>query len=191
MRSALAVEGAEKAGARPEVRHISNTAAVLTLPAARFDLVRPGGAVYGLSTLPGGPPPELRPAMTLRTRLAQVKRVAPGTGVSYGHRLRDGHGGDARPATARVRGRCAAHRGRPGPRAGAGAALEGRGHGMHGSVRRRLRLAGLRRPETRSSCSARVMRVSRPPRSGQTRSARSRTRSSLPSETASRAFTLE
>ncbi len=81
-----ALEGAEKAGVRPEVRHIANTAAALTLPAARFDLVRPGGAVYGLSTLPGGAPPEFRPAMTLRTRLAQVKRVAAGTGVSYGHR---------------------------------------------------------------------------------------------------------
>ena len=81
-----ALELAEKAGARPEVRHIANTAATLTLPSARFDLVRPGGAVYGLSTLPGGAPPPLRPAMTLRTRLAQVKRVPPGTGVSYGHR---------------------------------------------------------------------------------------------------------
>jgi alanine racemase len=82
---AWALEYAQKAGARPEVRHIANTAAALTLPAARFDLVRPGGAVYGLSTLPGGAPPEFRPAMTLRTRLAQVKRVPPGTGVSYGH----------------------------------------------------------------------------------------------------------
>ena len=81
-----ALEVAEKAGARPEVRHIANTAATLTLPSARFDLVRPGGAVYGLSTLPGGAPPPLRPAMTLRTRLAQVKRVPHGTGVSYGHR---------------------------------------------------------------------------------------------------------
>jgi alanine racemase len=81
-----AVGQAEKAGARPEVRHIANTAAALTVPTARFDLVRPGGAVYGLSTLPGGPPPEFRPAMTLRTRLAQVKRVPAGTGVSYGLR---------------------------------------------------------------------------------------------------------
>ncbi len=83
---AWAIESAEKAGAKPEVRHIANTAAALTLTTARFDLIRPGGAIYGLSTLPGGAPPELRPAMTLRTRLAQVKRVARGTGVSYGHR---------------------------------------------------------------------------------------------------------
>jgi alanine racemase len=81
-----AVGHAEKAGVQPEVRHMANTAATWTLPEARFDLVRPGGGVYGLSTLPGGAPAGLRPAMTLRTRLAQVKRVRAGTGVSYGLR---------------------------------------------------------------------------------------------------------
>jgi alanine racemase len=81
-----AVELAEQAGARPQVRHLANTPATLTLPEARFDLVRPGGGVFGLSTLPGGAPDWLRPAMTIRARLVQVKRVPAGTGVSYGHR---------------------------------------------------------------------------------------------------------
>src|SRR5690349_15204425 len=81
-----AVELAEKAGVTPEVRHIANTAAALTRPESRLDLVRIGGACYGLSTLPGGAPSWLRPAMTLRARLALVKRVPAGTGVSYGHR---------------------------------------------------------------------------------------------------------
>jgi alanine racemase len=81
-----AVELAEKAGARPEVRHLANTAATLTLPEAWFDLVRPGGGIYGLCTLPGGAPEWLRAAMTARTRLVQVKRVPAGSGVSYGHR---------------------------------------------------------------------------------------------------------
>jgi alanine racemase len=81
-----AVAEAEKAGVTPEVRHLANTAAALTVPETRFDLVRFGGAVYGVSTLPGGAPSWLRPAMTLRARLAMVKRVPPGTGVSYGHR---------------------------------------------------------------------------------------------------------
>jgi len=83
-RDAIAV--AEKAGARPELRHLANTPATLTLPQTWFDLVRTGGGVYGLSTLPGGPPDWLRPAMTVRTRLIQVKRVPAGAGVSYGHR---------------------------------------------------------------------------------------------------------
>ena len=81
-----AVALAERAGARPEVRHLANGPATLTLPETYFDLVRPGGAVFGLSTLPGGAPDWLRPAMTLRARLIQVKRVPAGTGVSYAHR---------------------------------------------------------------------------------------------------------
>ncbi|MGI9007952.1 MAG: alanine racemase, partial [Streptosporangiaceae bacterium] len=81
---ALAI--AERAGARPAVRHLANTPALLTRPDTWFDLVRPGGGVTGLCTLPGGPPGWLRPAMTVRTHLVQVKQVPAGTGVSYGHR---------------------------------------------------------------------------------------------------------
>lgn len=81
-----AVALAERAGVRPEVRHIANGAAALTVPDSHLDLVRPGGAIYGLSTLPGGVPSWLRPAMTLRARLIQVKRVPAGVPVSYGHR---------------------------------------------------------------------------------------------------------
>jgi alanine racemase len=81
-----ALDVAKKLGVTPEVRHIANTAATLEVTEARYDLVRVGGGIYGLSTLPGGPPGWLRPAMTLRTRLVLVKRVPAGTGVSYGHR---------------------------------------------------------------------------------------------------------
>jgi alanine racemase len=81
-----AVAVAEAAGARPEVRHLANTAAALNHPETWFDLVRPGGAIYGLATLPGGAPDWLRPAMTVRTRLALAKQVPGGTPVSYGHR---------------------------------------------------------------------------------------------------------
>jgi alanine racemase len=80
-----AVELAKAAGAEPEVRHLANTAAAITRPETWFDLVRPGGAVYGLATLPGGAPHWLRPAMTVRTRLVLAKRVPAGTPVSYGH----------------------------------------------------------------------------------------------------------
>jgi alanine racemase len=88
-----AVELAEQAGARPEVRHLANTPATLTRPETWFDMVRPGGGIVGLSTLPGGAPGWLRPAMTIRAVLVQVKRVPAGTGVSYGHRYITG--GDA------------------------------------------------------------------------------------------------
>lgn len=83
-----ALEVVAAAGLSPEVRHIANSAAVLVSPRAHYDLVRPGIAMYGVS--PGGevgPPEEfgLIPAMTLRARLAGVKRVPAGQGVSYGH----------------------------------------------------------------------------------------------------------
>ncbi|TQM71598.1 alanine racemase [Actinomadura hallensis] len=76
---------AEKAGARFEVRHMANSAATLTLPEARFDLVRPGIAVYGLTPVPSVGAFGLRPAMTLVAAAALVKRVPAGSGVSYGH----------------------------------------------------------------------------------------------------------
>ncbi len=84
-----AAEVARHVGVRPQLRHLANSAATLTLPDAHFDLVRPGIAIYGIS--PGtdlGTPAELglRPAMTLTGRVALVKRVAAGEGVSYGHR---------------------------------------------------------------------------------------------------------
>ncbi|MFF5445997.1 alanine racemase [Streptomyces sp. NPDC012888] len=82
------VEYAEKEGVEPEVRHIANSPATLTLPESHFDLVRTGLAVYGVS-----PAPELgtsaqlglTPAMTLKASVALVKDVPAGHGVSYGH----------------------------------------------------------------------------------------------------------
>jgi alanine racemase len=78
---------ADRAGLHPEVRHIANSPATLSLPEAHFDLVRPGLALYGLSPLPDTAPADfgLRPAMTLRARVALVKNAPAGHGVSYGH----------------------------------------------------------------------------------------------------------
>ncbi|MFE7951204.1 alanine racemase [Streptomyces sp. NPDC057426] len=79
---------AEKAGVRPEVRHIANSPATLTLPETHFDLVRPGIAMYGVSPSPElGVPADfgLRPVMTLKASVALVKQVPAGHGVSYGH----------------------------------------------------------------------------------------------------------
>lgn len=84
-----ALATAEKAGLRPDVRHLANSAATLTAPETHFDLVRTGIAAYGLSPVPGAPQEYgLTPAMTLSARLALVKTVPAGSGVSYGHRYR-------------------------------------------------------------------------------------------------------
>lgn len=83
---ALAV--AERHGLHPEVRHLANSAAAITLPEARYDLVRLGIACYGIEPAPGLAEEaglELEPVMTLRARLAAVKPIARGDGVSYGH----------------------------------------------------------------------------------------------------------
>lgn len=80
---ALAV--AASSGVEPQIRHLANSAATLTLPEAHFDLVRPGVAVYGLSPVPQRGDFGLVPAMTLRAGIASTKRVRAGEGVSYGH----------------------------------------------------------------------------------------------------------
>lgn len=82
------LDHAEKAGVDPEVRHIANSPATLTLPEAHFDLVRPGIAMYGVSPSPElGTSAELglRPVMSLKASVALVKHVPAGHGVSYGH----------------------------------------------------------------------------------------------------------
>lgn len=79
---------AEKAGVEPEVRHIANSPATLTVPESHFDLVRTGIALYGISPSPElGTPADfgLRPVMTLSASVALVKQVPAGHGISYGH----------------------------------------------------------------------------------------------------------
>ena len=72
-------------GVRPLLRHAANSAALLRLPGARFDLVRPGIALYGLEAFPGAVERfGLRPALAWKTRVALVKEVPAGTPVSYG-----------------------------------------------------------------------------------------------------------
>ena len=82
-----ALAAAEGRGVVPQVRHLASSGATLVRPDSHFDLVRPGIAVYGLSPLPRGEDSHgLVPAMTVRAKVALVKRVPAGTGVSYGHR---------------------------------------------------------------------------------------------------------
>lgn len=81
-----AVTVAEEAGLRLELRHLANSAAAIGRPDLRHDLVRCGISVYGLDPAPGvigdiG----LVPAMTVQGRLALVKELPSGAGVSYGH----------------------------------------------------------------------------------------------------------
>ncbi len=76
----------ESSGLRPPLVHCANSAAALRRPEAWYDLVRVGIAMYGLHPsnvckLPG----VVRPALTWKSSIAQVKVLPPGRGISYGH----------------------------------------------------------------------------------------------------------
>jgi len=65
--------------------HAANSAAMLNLPEAHFDAVRPGIAMYGLAPSNDWAPPfEIHPALTLKSLVSRVRLLPPGAGVSYG-----------------------------------------------------------------------------------------------------------
>ena len=77
-----------ESGLQPTIRHLANSAGAMIWPETRYDLVRIGIAAYGIepdtgiAELAGI---SLRPVMRLRGQLVNVKTVATGAGVSYGH----------------------------------------------------------------------------------------------------------
>lgn len=76
-------------GHEPPLVHAANSAATLTLPETRHDLVRCGIAVYGIAPSPAlDGVADLRPVMSLRAEVTQVRRVPAGEGISYGLRYR-------------------------------------------------------------------------------------------------------
>jgi alanine racemase len=79
------IAAARDRGVTFEVTHLSNSPATMTRPDLNYDMVRPGIAVYGLSPIPERGAMGLIPAMTLKCRVALVKSVKAGDGVSYGH----------------------------------------------------------------------------------------------------------
>jgi alanine racemase len=67
--------------------HAANSAALLRDPAAHFDLVRPGVAIYGMD--PFGEDPaqrDLEPALELVSYVAALKTAGPGESAGYGRR---------------------------------------------------------------------------------------------------------
>ncbi len=67
--------------------HAANSAAAIGFPASRFDVTRIGIAIYGIEPAPGiGAGLGLRPALSLRSRVSHVQRLAEGDRVSYGLR---------------------------------------------------------------------------------------------------------
>jgi alanine racemase len=83
-----ALAGELKAAHPRLLAHTANSAATMREPAAHFDLVRTGIAVYGLSPFGDDPVPRgLRPAMRLTSYVAGIRQVERGESVGYGRRF--------------------------------------------------------------------------------------------------------
>ncbi len=75
----------EQEGLRPPLVHAANSAALLSLPEAHFDMVRPGIALYGLDPSAEVPiPADFRPALSFKTQVSQIKVIPAGEGIGYG-----------------------------------------------------------------------------------------------------------
>ena len=88
-----ALDLAGEIGLQPELRHLAVTAGALSLPESRFDLVRLGIGVYGLSPFDDRTSEQigLRPVMELSAEIVSVKRVPADSGVSYSYTYRTGN----------------------------------------------------------------------------------------------------
>jgi alanine racemase len=72
----------------PCLRHLANSAAALVLPETRYDAVRCGIALYGISPFGHGAREHgLLPALRWTSRVAGLRDLAPGQSAGYGRRL--------------------------------------------------------------------------------------------------------
>ncbi|MDQ3986078.1 MAG: alanine racemase [Actinomycetota bacterium] len=74
-----------RSGVNLRYRHIANSAATLSIPESRFELVRCGIAAYGLWPGPHlAGTADLKPAMSFKARVGMAKIVPAGDALSYG-----------------------------------------------------------------------------------------------------------
>lgn len=72
-------------GIRPELRHCASSGATILYPELALDMVRPGIATYGHAPSEDAEGIlDLRPLMTVRTTVAQLREIPAGTSISYG-----------------------------------------------------------------------------------------------------------
>ncbi len=84
-RFAEVLRQAQEAGWQFPLIHAANSAAILSIPQARLNMVRLGIALYGLAPAAAVPMPDgFRRALSFKTRVAQVKTLPEGSLISYG-----------------------------------------------------------------------------------------------------------
>lgn len=79
----------EKKDIKIPIKHIANSAAIIDLPEYYLDMVRAGIMLYGLypSEQVKKDKVNLKPVMTLKASISNVKTVKAGEGISYGHKF--------------------------------------------------------------------------------------------------------
>ena len=78
----------KRAGITPKFIDMANSAAAIGNADARFNLVRPGIMLYGAYPAPRfREMMDLRPVMSIKTRILHLKTVSAGTPISYGRRF--------------------------------------------------------------------------------------------------------
>jgi alanine racemase len=76
------------AGHTLPILHLANSAGILAGHRLHYQLVRPGLILYGLAPAPHLQSQiDLRPVLSVKARIAQVKEISAGTGVSYGYQF--------------------------------------------------------------------------------------------------------
>jgi alanine racemase len=82
-----AVSAVTRRGHKPTWVHAANSAAALAFPESRGNLVRLGGALYGVwrdTADPAFAGTDLRPVMSVRSTIMLLKTYAPGARIGYG-----------------------------------------------------------------------------------------------------------
>ena len=82
-------EELEKRGVEVKTRHIANSGAIIDMPEAHYELVRPGIILYGYypSDQVKKDKINLKPVMTLKAKIVHVKSLPAGKCISYGRKF--------------------------------------------------------------------------------------------------------
>lgn len=88
----LLTRALEKKDVKIRFKHLQNSSACSALQAPHTNLIRPGIALYGISSAPLAQPQMqkengLKPVLALKAKIIHVKRLSPGATAGYGRRF--------------------------------------------------------------------------------------------------------
>ncbi len=75
----------EERGIYPRIRHLVNSAATVSMKEYHLDMVRVGALIYGIFASEESRAFDLKPVLSLKSRVSFVKTMAERAGISYGH----------------------------------------------------------------------------------------------------------